>query len=112
MWVEICSSHENNEWSFDDGAELVAAREPSIGYVAFFSDVSHGATSVKSVHCVTLTYEIYLGDVEPVLGNGPAPGDLIQRALERAFREALLENPESLPDGGSLGDTYIRSRTT
>src|SRR5712675_2019265 len=50
MRVEICSSHENNEWSFDDGAELVAAREPSIGYVAFFSDVSHGATPVKSGH--------------------------------------------------------------
>jgi len=99
-------THENNEWSFDYGAGLVPASEPSIGYVVFFGDVPHGVTPVKSGHCVTLTYELYLGDVEPVSGNGPASGDLIPCAGERAFREnfeALLENPEFLPDGGTLG---------
>ena len=99
-------THGNNEWSFDDGAELTALREPSIGYVAFFGDVSHGVTPVTSGHCVTLTYELYLGDVEPVPENGPAPEDLVPRAHESAFREnfeALLENPEFLPNGGTLG---------
>jgi len=99
-------THENNEWSFDDGADLAAAREYSIGYVAFFGDVSHGVTPVKSGYYVTLTYELYLGDVESVPGNGPASRDFIQHAHERAFHEnfeALLENPEFLPDGGILG---------
>jgi len=99
-------THENNEWSFDDGAELAAASEPSIGYVAVFGDVPHGVTPVKSGHCVTLTYELSLGDVEPVFGNRPASADLTPRAHERALREnfeALLESPEFLPDGGTLG---------
>jgi len=98
--------HENNEWSFDDGTSLAAAREPSIGYVAFFGDVSHGVTPVKSGYCITLTYELYLGDAESVPGNGPASKDFVQHAHERAFREnfeALLENPEFLPDGGTVG---------
>ena len=53
-----------------------------------------------------MTYELYLGYVEPVSGNGSASVDLIPRAHERAFREAfkvLLEDPEFLPDGGTLG---------
>jgi len=95
-------THENNEWTFDGGAELAAAPGPSVGYVAFFGDVSHGVTPVQSGHCVTLTYELYFGDVELV----PAPRDVIPRAHERAFPEnfeALLENPEFLPYGGTLG---------
>ncbi|KAH9953971.1 hypothetical protein BC827DRAFT_1272991 [Russula dissimulans] len=99
-------THENNKWFFDDGPELAAAPDPTIGYVAFFGDISHAVTPVISGHCVTLTYELYLGDVEPVPGNGSASGNLIPRAHERAFREnleALLENPEFLPDGGTLG---------
>ena len=97
-------THENNEWSFDYGAELAAASESSIGYVAFFGDISHGITPVKSGHCVTLTYEIYLGDVEPAPRNSPASKDFVLH--ERTFREnfeALLENPAFLPDGGTLG---------
>jgi len=48
----------------------------------------------------------HTSDFESVPGNGPAARELILHAHERAFREnfeALLENPEFLPDGGTLG---------
>ncbi|KAH9986738.1 hypothetical protein BJV74DRAFT_885855 [Russula compacta] len=72
--------HRGNEWAFDSGRGLADVRQPSIGYVAFFSDIEHGVAPVISGHRVTLTYNLYFDD---------------------AF-EALLENPELLTDGGTL----------
>ena len=100
--------HENNEWPIDYGSELVAAREPSIGYVVLFGNVPHQVTPVKSGHRVTLTYALYFDDVEPVPRTVLAlcPEGHAMLANERAFHEkfeALLENPEFLPDGGTLG---------
>jgi len=102
--------HENNEWTIDYGSELVAAREPSIGYVVLFGDVPYGVTPLKSGYCVTLTYDLYLDDVEPGRRNRLQVASLghpmLANELERAFREkfeALLEDPEFLPDGGTLG---------
>jgi hypothetical protein len=85
----------------------VAAREPSIGYVAFFGNVPHGVTQVKSGYCVTLTYELFFYDLETVRRNDlAAEGRLSVGVNERDFREKfeeLVESPEFLPDGGTLG---------
>ncbi|KAH9953972.1 hypothetical protein BC827DRAFT_1272992 [Russula dissimulans] len=99
--------HENNEWPVDYGSKFVAAREPSIGYVAFFGNVPHGVTQVKSGYCVTLTYELFFYDLETVRRNDlAAEGRLSVGVNERDFREKfeeLVESPEFLPDGGTLG---------
>jgi hypothetical protein len=98
--------HRGQEWSFDSAAELSAAPPSSIGYVAFFSDVEHEVAPVVSGHRITLTYNLHFGD-GPARTTAPEPAaPLLKTATERSIRasfEALVENPEFLPDGGILG---------
>jgi hypothetical protein len=97
--------HHGQEWSFDSAAELSTAPPSSIGYVAFFSDVEHEVAPVVSGHRITLTYNLHFDDGRPPT-TVPAPAPLLQAANERTIRaafEALLENPEFLPDGGIVG---------
>jgi hypothetical protein len=100
--------HRGHEWIFDSGRELAAVREPSIGYVAFFSDVEHEVGHVISGHRVTLTYNLYFG--KGVSSNSEDAASehlsLPPAVYQNRFREtfqALLENPEFLPNGGTLG---------
>jgi len=100
--------HRGREWIFESGQEQASKQDPSISYVAFFSDVEHEVTQVISGHRVTLTYNLYFGDG----GRTGSSKDAVSEYLslppavnEKAFREtfqALLENPEFLPDGGTL----------
>jgi hypothetical protein len=100
--------HRGHEWVFDSGRELAAVREPSIGYVTFFSDVEHEVAHVVSGHRVTLTYNLYFDEGVSSNSKGAAAEHLSlpPAVYESAFREtfrALLENPEFLPNGGTLG---------
>ncbi|KAI0291797.1 hypothetical protein B0F90DRAFT_1774587, partial [Multifurca ochricompacta] len=47
--------HRGQEWTFDSASELSGLPTPSIGYIAFFSDVEHEVAPVISGHRVTLT---------------------------------------------------------
>jgi hypothetical protein len=99
--------HRDHEWIFDSGKALSAEENPSIGFVAFFSDIEHEVTPVISGHRITLTYNLYFDDGGPVSANDATSEHLTPPPLpnEGAFREAfkaLLENPEFLADGGTL----------
>jgi hypothetical protein len=97
--------HRGEEWMFDSSAALSAAGPTSIAYAAFFSDVEHEILPVTSGHRVTLTYNLYFDDASAKdLVSEPPP--LPQDENEQMFRsrlDALLKNPEFLPDGGRLG---------
>jgi len=54
---------DDKEWVFDSGKELSEQTKPSIGYVAFYSDVEDEVALVQSGHRVTLTYNLYIDDV-------------------------------------------------
>ena len=100
--------HRGHEWTFDSGQALAAKDQPSIGYVAFFSDIEHEVAPVTSGHRITLTYNLYFDDADgPVFANDAVSEHptLPQLRNEGAFREAftaLLEDPEFLADGGAL----------
>jgi hypothetical protein len=100
--------HRGQEWTFDSGGALAAADDqPSIGYVAFFSDIEHEVTPVTSGHRITLTYNLYFDDGGPVSPNDAVSEHLISPRLPNQLRfrdafTALLENPEFLADGGTL----------
>ncbi|KAI0300616.1 hypothetical protein B0F90DRAFT_1810294 [Multifurca ochricompacta] len=88
----------------DDGQEWMF--DSAIGYIAFFSDIEHEVAPVISGHRVTLTYNLYFDDdskpTDSTLQDSYPP----LATNERAFRETLeglLENPEFLADGGTLG---------
>ena len=97
--------HRGQEWTFDSGKLLEAAEDqPSIGYVAFFSDIEHEVVPVTSGYRVTLTYNLYFDDGGPndaVSGHLVHPRPPNQDRFRNAFA-ALLENPEFLADGGTL----------
>jgi hypothetical protein len=100
--------HRGREWIFESGQERERKQEPSIDYVAFFSDVEHEVTQVTSGHRVTLTYNLYFGDGGRTDTSKDAVSEYLSlppAANDKAFREtfqALLDNPEFLPDGGTL----------
>jgi hypothetical protein len=100
--------HGGKEWTIDSAAELSTAPPSSIGYAAFSSDVEHEVAPVVSGHRITLTYNLHFDDDgrAPVTASVSEPAPPLQPAMERsicAAFEALLENPEFLPDGGVLG---------
>jgi hypothetical protein len=96
--------HRGREYTFDS-AKAVALQEnttsPQVAYVAFYSDVEHEVSIVKSGYRVTLTYNLYWAeDIQP-----PSDSILINDARDR-FKSAfdtLLKNPEFLPKGGFVG---------
>lgn len=102
--------HNHQEWVFDS-AKLIAEAKSSatatnekqshVGYVAFFSDVDHEVAKVISGHRVTITYNLYFKDEEPVVENIS-----MFPPIETNFRTALksaLDDEGFLPDGGFLG---------
>jgi hypothetical protein len=51
--------HGGQEWTFDSAEAVRAHDSPAIAYVAFYSDVEHEVTVVRSGYRVTLTYNLY-----------------------------------------------------
>ncbi len=101
--------HEHgHEWIFDSAQALAAVDQPTIGYVAFFSDIEHEVAPVTLGNQITLTYNLYFDDGGgPVSENDAVSEHLIppqlpnREGFSEAF-EALLENPEFMADGGTL----------
>jgi hypothetical protein len=100
--------YRGHEWVVESGQALAAAHEPTIGYIAFFNDIEHEVAQVISGHRVTLTYNLYFDDSGRAVSSGGAASEhlsLPPAVNKNAFREtfqALLENPEFLPYGGTL----------
>ena len=100
--------HHGHEWIFDSAKVLEAVNQPTIGYVAFFSDIEHEVAPVTSGHRITLTYNLYFDDIGgPVSGDDAVSKHLVppqllnQDRFSEAFK-ALLGNPEFMADGGTL----------
>ncbi|TFY64815.1 hypothetical protein EVG20_g5823 [Dentipellis fragilis] len=103
---------DEKEWTFDSAAALTghAGDTPSIGYVAFFSDVEHEVLPVESGHRLTITFNLYFGDIETTgdttaLSSSEASVSPTIPPNEILFKTAfqtLLEDPAFLPDGGTL----------
>ncbi|KAF8630097.1 hypothetical protein AX17_005495 [Amanita inopinata Kibby_2008] len=90
---------DDKEWTVDSSRLLSGHEEPYITYVALYSDVEHEVSLVTSGYRVTITYNLYLDDPVPELPDTLSTGG---SAFKSTF-EALLNDPEFLPDGGYLG---------
>ena len=73
----------------------------SVSWIAFYSDVEHEVAVVESGYRVTLTYNLYFADEDPLESVPPAEY-LASNALYKTFADLLAE-PTFLPDGGVLG---------
>jgi hypothetical protein len=95
--------HRGEEWVFN-AVEVTSDTEgPAVAYVAFYSDVNHEVTLVKSGYRVTLTYNLYFESrtpkVLPPSVAAVAPSEIV---LKTALSNAL-QDPFFLPKGGLLG---------
>ncbi|KZP24472.1 hypothetical protein FIBSPDRAFT_951223 [Athelia psychrophila] len=98
--------HEGREWSFGSTKELSECADPSVGYVAFYSDVEHEVALVTSGHRVTLTYNLYHEpDVAPEHPLAVRQASTADAGIEAACKAALLgllDDSTILPEGGIL----------
>ncbi|PCH40469.1 hypothetical protein WOLCODRAFT_162377 [Wolfiporia cocos MD-104 SS10] len=93
------------EWTVDSARMVADRTKPCVAYIAFYSDVEHEITPVKSGHRVTLTYNLYFMPDTAARRSGqtirPDKQDTahgFKSALQR-----LLDDPTFLPEGGKLG---------
>ena len=97
--------HDGQEYVFDSGLELSRVDKPSIGYVAFYSDVEHEVTVVESGYRVSLTYNLYVtkSRERARILNVSSNSDMFNELkLKQALLE-LLDEPTFLPEGGLIG---------
>jgi hypothetical protein len=93
--------HDGKEWTFDSGKQLSGQERPSIGYVAFYSDVVHEVTRVQSGHRVTLTYNLYFAPES--INELIVPTPSVNELAFKAALSTLLADGSVLPNGGNLG---------
>ncbi|KAF5357327.1 hypothetical protein D9758_005965 [Tetrapyrgos nigripes] len=96
--------HGGEEFVYDSAKELGSASTPSIGYVAFYSDVEHEVTPVTSGYRVTLTYNLYLED--DTTNATTSPSRQFSLPNSQSFRAAfstMLSDNTFLPNGGLIG---------
>ena len=87
------------EWTVDFTDKFVTATEPSVCFVAFFSDTEHEVLPVTSGYRVTLTYNLYHKPIHPSTSSIPTPFHLkVKQALVD-----LVNDKSTLPNGGYLG---------
>lgn len=89
----------DQHWIADFTDQFAAATEPSICFIAFFSDVEHQVLPVTLGYRVTLTYDLHFraqGNIPRAL-SGPFHDKLKARLIE------LVNDAETLPKGGYLG---------
>ena len=95
--------HHGREWIFNS-AEIVSpqnSESPRVAFVAFFGDVEHEVSVVKSGYRVTLTYNLYFGDDKSTIV--PSTTLRITEAKIKKSLLTLLNDEKFLPDGGLLG---------
>jgi len=97
--------HGGNETTFDSGAVLRDAKEPSIAYVAFLCDVEHEVLPVTAGYRISITYNLYLRDVPSQLRAPEKPYRTLPPTANTFFDalQHLLADPTFLPKGGVLG---------
>ncbi|KAI0317216.1 hypothetical protein OF83DRAFT_1059009 [Amylostereum chailletii] len=112
---DLVFRHAGNEWTFDSAQAVGDQDSPSIAFASFFSDVEHEVLPVTSGQRVTLTYNLYFGDMKKKEDKeeGPATSSPTLMAIPHSLAsngaticstfEALLTMPSFLPDGGAIG---------
>jgi hypothetical protein len=97
--------HDGQEYTFDPSLEFSHVKKPSVGYVAFYSDVEHEVTVVESGYRVSLTYNLYVCDATQQQGIRSVPSDSVmlnELKLKQALSD-LLDEKTFLPEGGTVG---------
>lgn len=101
--------HNGREWVFNS-AELVSPQNtesPRAAFIAFYGDMEHEVTEVKSGYRVTLTYNLYFGDDKSTIVPSSSPAKFLPiddtEIKIKNLLKAMLNKPDFLPNGGLVG---------
>ncbi|TFK65054.1 hypothetical protein BDN72DRAFT_824990 [Pluteus cervinus] len=99
--------HQGEQWVVDSSSILSKQSEPSICFIAFYSDVEHEVQPLQSGHRVTLTYNLFVETNFKYSRFPPLPTVAIDRSAPdhlvlRASLSDLLQDKSVLPQGGVL----------
>ncbi|TFK61149.1 hypothetical protein BDN72DRAFT_477667, partial [Pluteus cervinus] len=99
--------HDGEEWAVDSSAILSRQPNPSLCFIAFYSDVEHEVLPLQSGHRVTLTYNLYIEKQERYPEIQEFPTIPVHRSVpdQVLFKSALtnfLQDPNVFPQGGVL----------
>ncbi|KAI0775589.1 hypothetical protein BD413DRAFT_602834 [Trametes elegans] len=103
LMIRKHSGDKTREWALESSALLAQVSEPSIAYVAFYSDVEHEVLPVQSGFRVTVTYNLYY--VKDYADPAPAPVTQSISTFEQTFKStlrALLDDPTFLSEGANF----------
>ncbi|EIW75139.1 hypothetical protein CONPUDRAFT_132082 [Coniophora puteana RWD-64-598 SS2] len=90
----------DDEWKVDFAEALRTVEQPTIGYIAFFSDVEHEVLPVESGKRITLTYNLCFDDKDNDTSQLAALSpheDELKHAMQ-----AVVDDRSILPEGGYL----------
>ncbi|KAF8657099.1 hypothetical protein AX16_002286 [Volvariella volvacea WC 439] len=97
----------DQQWTFDAQQRIANSTNPSVAFVAFYSDIEHEVEVVSSGHRVTLTYNLYYGAIEDTANNALTKVVYKRTPDEELIRSTISSYLEGrtqvLPDGGYLG---------
>ena len=100
---ELVLRQENRKWTFDAKSSTASQPSPSLSWVAFRSEVEHEVLKVISGCRVTVTYNLYLTDPASEPGASALTINSESASNFQTQFQSLLESPEFLPEGGTLG---------
>ncbi|KAI0036303.1 hypothetical protein K488DRAFT_82255 [Vararia minispora EC-137] len=93
---------DGQEFNFDAAAALKTVTEPSIAYATFFSDIEHEVAVVTTGKRVSLTFNLYFGDIEPGISVSPPTATPASYDAFCGAVEAMLNNDDVFPNGITL----------
>lgn len=94
--------HHGQEWIFDSAAILSECAQPSLAYIAFYSDVEHEIMPIKSGYRITVTYNLYFGNTPNPSPDTSGTASIPESTFQAALKEILADS-SFLPSGGLLG---------
>jgi len=100
---EFVLRHKDRGWKFDPSDLTSSQSSPSLAYIAFYGGIERETLKVISGHLVTVTYNLYLVNPVPRPRTSALAPDLKNVSNLRTTLQRLLESPEFLPNGGTLG---------
>ena len=95
--------HGGGKWTFNSAEMVTTQTEPSIAFVAFYSDVEHEVAPVTSGYRVTLTYNLYFSAESASTSVSPIVSPSTTEATFKMALSTLLSDDTFMTKGGFLG---------
>ena len=93
----------NREWTLGAKSLTASQSPPSLAYITIYSNIEREVSKVTSGRMITVTYNLHMVDQSSGPGAPTATLNTVVSSNFQAKLKDLLNSPEFLPEGGTLG---------